>query len=133
MALESYEADWGVYPPQLQTLTQSLTFSPPLTLSNGKSVDRLAPYLTSIPHSAFDPGLAPRYFALPQGRGRLVWLPGPDRHYDVEEGEDLADALGGSPFGDEKRGPLPPPSALINKAYDPTNGGGRGDIMLWRK
>src|SRR5688500_8969974 len=79
VALEDYTVDWQGYPSDLNALTSHVVYDPPVSWLGGRMVSEIGPYIGSIPHSAFDPNLGPRYYAGPAGpvlNTWFAWLPG---------------------------------------------------------
>jgi protocatechuate 3,4-dioxygenase beta subunit len=97
------------------------------------SLGKLVPeQLDRIPTSAFGKEYPPHYVVLDDQRTSstgfwLIWFPGPDRKYDIQEGPELKTAMqrlaerGSSPW-------------LTDLAFDPTNGTlSRGDMYRYKE
>lgn len=89
-------------------------------------------YLPDLEPSDFDRRLFPRYTFLDEAattaslRVWMVWLPGPDRQFDIKNGPQLKQALRAW------RATGTRPAWLIERTYDPSNGIGLGSDMLTR-
>ena len=103
-------------------------YDPPVRFKDGTLVERIPPFIPEIPRSVFGQNPYPRFFS-EWGFGWIVVLPGPDGDFDIELDGKTTSAL--ETFwrsGD----PTTPPSSLVDKTYDPTNGAYDGDMVLTR-
>lgn len=122
LALAAYRNDRGAWPPTLSALVNDASFDRQFPAMTSESKDR-------IRHSAFNEALPLRYAvenstaSLPQAAW-LLWFPGPNRKYDIEDGPELKAALAQMRTGGQA-------AWLRDRTYDPSNGvSSCGDLLL---
>lgn len=101
-ALESHRADTGAYPLSLDALSSSTTYA----LHDGFDL-------------RYDLGDQDPISTL---QSWILWLPGPDRKWDIYRGPELRDALKEMAEGRES-------AWIANHSYDATNGTSTGDMV----
>jgi competence protein ComGC len=122
-ALESYCIDCSNYPYELGLLTQV----PDLVLK-GNTLIKREPFLAEIPHSVFGKHLFPRYFS--SDYHWFVWMPGPDRDFDIVVTDDFREAFDILRMNKNWQRKTTASSWLSERLYDPTNGiRSSGDIL----
>lgn len=121
-AIEAYRIENGAYPGVLENLLSS------------KAYREVIPQLPSqkqrgLPISSFGRGVEPRYLTVnvdgeDPGHSWILWLPGVDEQYDIEDCPDLRSAL-----KDLCKDPSTFPKWIADRIYDPVSGRNTGDIV----
>lgn len=116
VALETYYINWSTYPPDLRRLTVKHVFDKPIFLKGGGSMTEFGPILEpEYLHSSMGMGYRTRYDCVPLTNW-IVWFPGADRDFDINQGEDL------DHFLKERSQGRTAIELIRDSFYDPTNG-----------